>query len=929
VVVQGYSPSASTVDQILRPTFDELRETERHLTQLMEMARRGRKVSTPTFTTVTPPGGFVFPFPLSETIMPTREEEEVALQYWVIAVEGKDQGTPEYEQSMQEWRSKLEAVKGETSRKLDEMWSEFYESLRVVIRQNIPNMSPMVAEVTSGGIELNPSLTMAVDEGWNLHVGLEFFLTHLAPEEVEKLARLKVEYKEFIDEAIERRSSDPDVSPEDIKNLSQTFRDNPYPIVFWQEVGRIADEIRKVQPQDWLTGKLERKVVSAFNLASVIAMHEFLHLLFGHTRDKFQAFMDIIKNDPEYMEIARSAYERNRPRLMAEFVQLWGPYIRQNKDVQEWFRKKIKEEKGVDVPEGDVGRLIEEAKEIVVPTFDKLPEEVMKAFLSGLSNIFFDLMINAIWKRWEQSDRKRLPNFDEFEKFYVEARETVKNVLREHLFFGKILEQMRGGQIPVMKMMREVLLKEGEGRKHVFHDAEDYGLSYEDVENIWRVIRDPEFRDVSRKIVEEGANRFFDGIHVPPPTGEGGEPGIPIFKLPPLWSDDPTKAKDEKKDPRVQRKARDETVKKIREGNKGVGKGTGSYRDIIDNIYTIETADELKIDEVVSDLAVKTARYLPELGPVMAPSPHETKLYQEPIEARGGKAPIMFGDVEEETPSGGRVVPFIFIVDTSGSVSADEFAASLHGISNVIGRINQTLGEKGVLYHVYVVPADVRIDEIIDLGTFGGHIPISEINRVVSQFIEKRGKAVGGGGTDMLNALREVVGLIKRIVQMNKDNPLSKQVELKEEEQGPNEVTYVTVNKDRTGNVQIEEQKTPITRKVGKEEKLAENPLTNAWKDSVGAVVIIITDGGYSPEIPASYLQELEQGKFKVIVRVISYEILDPELVRAGYAVKGRKVRRPPEQRRAYHLRKQIDPELLKIAVWSRILRKLRESYLR
>jgi len=930
VVVQGYSPSASTVDQILRPAFDELHQTERQVVQLMEMARRGRKVSTPTFTTVTPPGGFVFPFPLSETIMPTREEEEVALQYWVIVIEGKDQGTAEYEESMQNWRSKLETERADASNKLNAMWTKFYNDLVVVIRHNVPYMSNMANEVTSGGIELDPSLTMAVDRGWNLHVGLEFFLTHIARDEVEKLTRLKVEYKKFIDEAIARREENPSVSSKELRNLSQTFRDNPYPIVFWQEVGKIAERIMSVESKDWLEGKLERKAVSAFNLAAVISMHEFLHLLFGHTRSKFEEFMDVIKSDPEYMQIIREAYERNRKRLMAEFVELWSSYIIKHKDVQEWFREKIKEEKGIEVPKGDVIRLIEEAKEIVVPPFEKLPEEVMTAFLNGLSNIFFDLMINAIWKRWEQSDRKRLPNFDEFEQFYVEARQVVKEILREHLFFGKIMERLARGQLPVMKMMREVLLKEGEGgeetRKHVFYDAEDYGLSHEDVENIWKVIQDREFRDISRKIVEDAAKEFFDNIHIPPPTG-GGRPGKPIFKLPPLWGDDPNRPKGEEKDPRIQRRAREKTISDIREGSRGAGKEAGSYRTMIDNIYTIETAPEFKIEEIVSDLAVKTQKYLPEHGAVMAPSALQTRLYEEPIKAMGGETTIMFEDMEDEAPSGGMVIPFIFIVDTSGSVSADEFAASLHGISNIIRRVNQTLEQKKILYHVYVVPADVQIDEIIDLGTFGDDV--SEINRAVSDFIRERKRVAGGGGTDMLNALQEVVGLLKRVIQLNKENPLSGKIEFKEGERSPDKVTYVTLERSQARKVEVKEEEVEVVRKVGNKEELAKNPLTDTWKNYVGAVVVIITDGGYVRDIPVNYLQSLEQGDFKVIVRVISYGYLDPELVRSGYAVKGEKVRRPTEQRRAYHLRKQIDPELLKIAVWSRILRKLREDYLR
>jgi len=492
VVVQGYSPSASTVDQILRPTFDELRETERHLTQLMEMARRGRKVSTPTITTVTPPGGFEFPFPLSPTIMPTPEEEEIALQYWVIVIEGHDAGTPEFEESMATWRNELASVKNNALAQLNEMWSGreeeksgLYEYLRQQMLHFVPGMSATTENVRTRGIEPNPSLTMAVDQGWNLHVGLEFFLTFLNREYIEDLVKLKTEYKDFIEQAMSVREQPPKVDKpeklsEHLKNLSPIFKDGPYPIIFWRKIEEIARAIEKVPGSAWLRGEGE-KVLHSFQLTSVISMHELLHLIFGHTTVEFEKLMDIIKNDPEYMAIIKEAYERNRPRLMQEFAYLWAPYLRENKEARKWFAELIKKEKGITVSEDNVDELIEKSKDIVVPPFEKLPEEFVKAFFNGLSNIFFDLVVNAVWELWAKEDRGPLPNSSEFDKFYTQVRNYVRDLLSSHDFYIRIIEYLKrqgggGGYIPVMKMLNVLLkdvVKEQEEERSFF-DAKKY-----------------------------------------------------------------------------------------------------------------------------------------------------------------------------------------------------------------------------------------------------------------------------------------------------------------------------------------------------------------------------------------------------------------------------------------------------------------------
>jgi len=930
VIQQGYQPSASTVNQILRPAFDELRETERQVTNLMEMARRGRKVTTPSFTTVVPPGGFEFPFPLSETIMPTKEEEEVALQYWVIVIEGHDVGTPEYEASMQSWRNELATVKNEALSELNEMWTQFYETLREEMLRFVPGMSKMTENVRTLGFALDPSLTMAVDEGYRLHIGLEFFLTHLGPEYIKDLVNLKTEYKEFIEEAMRVRENNPKVeNPEEfskqLRNLSPIFKDGPYPIIFWRKVAEIANKIEKVPHDVWLRGEAEN-LVRSFHLASVISMHELLHLIFGHTTFEFQRLMDVIRNDPEYIAIIKEAYERNRPRLMREFAYLWTPYLRKHKEARKWFADLIQKEKGITVSEDDVDELIKHGMDIVVPPFEKLPEEFMKAFFNGLSNIIFDLMVNAVWETWKEDDRRPLPNFSEFDKFYTEMRNFVKELLSEHDFFIRVLRQVKGGS-PLTKMLANVLFKEAEGKKGgAFYDAKDYGLDYDEVMNIWKVLRTR--RDAVKRIIEDGARKFFDNIHVPPPTGEGGKGGIPLFKLPPLWGDNPAKKSDdgEVMRPEEQRRIREETVRQITGGEKRAGKGAGDYRDMIETAYMLSMPG-IKIENLVEDLAVQMLHHFPETGEVAAPHVIETELYRRGIEPLGGKAGVYHDVSEDETLTTGRVIPFIFIVDTSGSVDKEHLGAALYGIRNaieVIKEVNKIGEEKGTLFHVYVVPADVQVDEIIDLGVFGGGIPISKVEEVIKGFIMKEGKVAGGGGTDMLRALQEVVGLLKRAIKENKENPLSTMLEDKIKEPAPNQVTFVTVEpKSGVGPVSSAED-VEVKRYRG-EEGIKE--LNERWKNYVGAVVIIITDGYYDPPITVDDLKKLEEGDLKVIVRVVSYERLDPELARAGYAVKGEVVRRREERR--YLLRKGIDPELLKVAVWSRVLRKLRNEYLR
>lgn len=762
----------------LRTHFSTL---EKVVNDIVEFAKKKKSTQPTQPTQPTPPELPPSPLPLPSMFQPTI----LPSPFLIGALSPEERA--EYEE---EFRKGLDHLR--------KIWSVVYEAIRVKAKKAFPFLSSVFEKISNGGLYPDPSMTIGITLDLTIVIGAEFFLKHI--QFVPQIANVTEGYPNGIEDIVRKAIEEHErylkmkrgeLPPEELEGKEPP---KPYPIAFWKEIQKLpvpdvrstdirmltasGEGLSQITTQPTPGGISSSDVVNILKgysidyLTSLYAKHEVMHFLMGH------------------LNIAPEALRRKFEGVAKKH---W------NTKVKPRLEEKLKEQ---------ARSLGYDESKVKIYEWDQLGEKFKESIWIKLTNVAGDMIINYIWKEWEEgrTEAGRL-KFTDYEKFYVEREEKIHEIVSD--FYRRALEglplpDMLVGGVSYAALMeaKKGGKKEGEEKEEgegKFVTPERYGVDpsimkdrQQRPKGLSELLNDPEFERALERILKE----MLDSVDIDLGHDGGGGDGndYDIGELPPIPGKGRGKPKDEEGEGEGEGEGEEGERKGERPREKGWGTRAGgkirvptpdtetgrTQKDIEEehgkDPYAVspnkgkhpdEVRERTKGDWNVARKALEDAIRRGEFGSL----PDGVKRMIESIlkEGEGYKVDevlkIIIGEMvyEAETELQGvwrslgiegrdpyhtyreKYGPVIYVVvDTSGSITQQEFTKFVRTIRDIA---------RGAQADVYVVPGDVVPYGIFHIGT--GDEAIRKLEKLM-----KEGKLRGGGGTDMMGIVRHIANLI-------------------------------------------------------------------------------------------------------------------------------------------------------------------------
>jgi len=763
---------------------------EKVVKDIVEFAKKKKSTQPTQPTQPTPPELPPAPLPLPSVFQPTILPSPLLIG----ALSPEERA--EYEE---EFRKGLDHLR--------KIWSVVYNAIVVKAKKTFPFLSSVFEKISNGGLYVDPSMTIGITLDLTIVIGAEFFLKHIRF--VPQIANVTEGYPNGIEDIVKKAIEEHErylkmkrgeLPPEELEGKEPP---KPYPIAFWREIQKLPipdvrsihtqmltaseEELSQITTQPTLGGISPSDVVTILkgysidHLTSLYAKHEVMHFLMGH------------------LNIAPDALRRKFESIAKDY---WDTKVKPR------LEQKLKEQ---------AKSLGYDESKVKIYEWDQLGEKFKESIWIKLTNIAGDMIINYIWKEWEEgrTEAGRL-KFTDYEEFYVDRERKIHEIVSD--FYRRALEGLPLPDMSVGGVSYAALMEakkggkkggeEKEEREGRFVTPERYGVDPSIMKDrqqrprgLSELLDDPEFERALERILKE----MLDSVDIDlghDGGGDGDGNDYDIGELPPIPGRGRGKPKDKEGEGEGEGEGEEGERKGERPREKGWGTRAGgkirvptpdthtgeSQKDIEErhgkDPYAVspkgEHPDEVRkrtegewsvARKVLEEVArSKEFASLPEgVKRLIEKILKEEKGYDVEdalktiLNAMIRGVRIQRRGVWRTTPIVGhrevfhtfrrRYGPAIYVVVDTSGSITPEELGKFIGTVRKIANQSQA--------DVYVVPGDADPYGVYHIGT--GDEAIMRLQQLISE-----GKVRGGGGTDMMKIVRYVANLIL----MTNDQPL-------------------------------------------------------------------------------------------------------------------------------------------------------------
>ncbi|MEM2265697.1 MAG: hypothetical protein QW687_02535, partial [Candidatus Hadarchaeales archaeon] len=533
---------------------------EKVVKDIVEFAKKKKSTQPTQPTQPTPPELPPAPLPLPSVFQPTILPSPLLIG----ALSPEERA--EYEE---EFRKGLDHLR--------KIWSVVYNAIVVKAKKTFPFLSSVFEKISNGGLYVDPSMTIGITLDLTIVIGAEFFLKHIRF--VPQIANVTEGYPNGIEDIVKKAIEEHErylkmkrgeLPPEELEGKEPP---KPYPIAFWREIQKLPipdvrsihtqmltaseEELSQITTQPTLGGISPSDVVTILkgysidHLTSLYAKHEVMHFLMGH------------------LNIAPDALRRKFESIAKDY---WDTKVKPR------LEQKLKEQ---------AKSLGYDESKVKIYEWDQLGEKFKESIWIKLTNIAGDMIINYIWKEWEEgrTEAGRL-KFTDYEEFYVDRERKIHEIVSD--FYRRALEGLPLPDMSVGGVSYAALMEakkggkkggeEKEEREGRFVTPERYGVDPSIMKDrqqrprgLSELLDDPEFERALERILKE----MLDSVDIDlghDGGGDGDGNDYDIGELPPI----PGRGRGKPKDKEGEGEGEGEGEEGERKGERPREKGWGT-----------------------------------------------------------------------------------------------------------------------------------------------------------------------------------------------------------------------------------------------------------------------------------------------------------------------------------------------------------------